>query len=214
MSGFFRFLRTTLTGGILFLVPVVIVAIVIEKGLHLAHRVAEPLAERLPIESVIGLRPAMLLAIGLLVVFCFLTGLFARSALAQRLVAWLETTVLVNFPGYEFFKSLGEGMLGVEPAETRPVVLAHLDDAWQLGFLVGRLDNGLVAVFVPDAPNPRSGALCYLLPENVTETGIAPGAAVKLLRRLGSGAGEVLGHVKVPGAKPAAARKFNAPAMD
>ncbi|MEJ1972516.1 MAG: DUF502 domain-containing protein [Lacunisphaera sp.] len=214
MKGFLRFICTTLAGGILFLVPIVVIAVILEKALNLAHKVAAPLAERLPIESVVGLRTALLLAVAVLVLFCFLTGLFARSALAQRFVAWLETTVLSNLPGYEFFKSLGESMLGVEPAETRPVVLAHLDDAWQIGFLVGRLDNGLVAVFVPDAPNPHTGAICYMLPENITATDLTPAAAVKLLRRLGSGANAAFGQTVVPGAKPADACKSAAPAMD
>lgn len=199
MSGTIRFLHTTLTGG--FLVPIVLMAIILEKALHLAHHVVAPLAERLPREPVIGLRPAMLMAAGLLLVFCFLAGCFARTALARRFVAWLETTVLANLPGYGFFKSVAEGLLGVESTEARPVVLAHLDDAWQLGFLADQLDNGLVAVFVPDAPNPQTGAICYLRPENVTVTTLTSAQAFKLLRHLGAETNILLGQVAVAGEK-------------
>ncbi len=214
MKDHVSFIRTTFIGGILFLVPLVVLAVIFEKALHLAHRVAAPLAEMVPVESVVGLRPVLVLAVALLLLFCFVAGVFARTALAQRFVAWLETTVLAEIPGYDFFKSLGAGLLGVESTDARPVVLVQLDDAWQLAFLAGRLDNGLMTVFVPDAPNPRTGAICYVQPENVTATALKPAQAIKLIRHLGKDSGALLGAVAVAGAKAASARKFTAPAMD
>src|SRR5439155_24568062 len=97
-----HFLRTTLVGGILFLVPIVVVLIVLNKALAIAHKLVDPLAARLPFESLIGFRTPLVLAITLLVIFCFVTGLFARTALAKRSVGWLESSVLSNVPGYQF----------------------------------------------------------------------------------------------------------------
>ena len=81
------FLRTTLMGGLLFLVPIIVVVIVLSKALALAHKFMDPLAARIPVESVMGLRTPMLLAIGVIVLFCFFAGLFARTALAQKIPA-------------------------------------------------------------------------------------------------------------------------------
>jgi len=100
MKGFLHFFRTTLVGGILFLVPIVVLIIVLSKALAIAHKLVDPIAARLPFESLIGLRTPHVLAITLLLIFCFVAGLFARTALAKRSVNWLESAVLSNVPRY------------------------------------------------------------------------------------------------------------------
>ena len=62
MKPLFLFLRTTLVGGLLFLMPVVALVVVLGKALAVARQVVAPLAEHLPVHSVIGLRTPMLLA--------------------------------------------------------------------------------------------------------------------------------------------------------
>src|SRR5208337_2781878 len=152
MKGIVKFVRTSLVGGILFMLPIVLMAIIIGKALAIADKIVGPLAAHLPEDSVFGLDMPRLMAIGLLVLFCFLAGVFARTKLAQKGVIWLETTVLSNLPGYEFFKNLSGNLLGHETKQTFPTVLARIEDAWQLGFLIERLEDGQVAVFVPGTP--------------------------------------------------------------
>src|SRR5207247_8641502 len=89
MKKFGHFLRTTLVGGILFLVPIVVLIIVLNKALAIAHKLVDPLAARLPFESLIGLRTPHVFAIALLVIFCFVAGLFARARLAKKDVGLL-----------------------------------------------------------------------------------------------------------------------------
>ena len=103
---------------------------VLGKALALAHKLVAPLAEHLPVHSIIGLRTPMLLAVGVIVVFCFLAGLFARTSAAKGLVRRLEAAVLSSVPGYEFLKGMGESMLGVEKQTGHQVVLARIEDAW------------------------------------------------------------------------------------
>jgi uncharacterized membrane protein len=200
MKPILQFLRTTLVGGLLFLVPIIVLVVVLGKALALAHKLVDPLAARIPVESVIGLRTPMLLAIGVLVLFGFLAGFFARTALAKKIVSGLEAAVLSNVPGYEFFKGMGESMLGVEKQGAYPVVLARFDDAWQIGFRVEGFENGLVAVFVPDAPNPQSGAVYLMTADRVTPADIPPAAMLKCLKRLGAGSNALLRGLRVEAA--------------
>src|SRR5262245_35954579 len=130
-----RLIQTTLVGGILFLVPIVVLFTIVEKGVVLAHRIVQPLATHLPIHSILGLETPKILAILLLILFCFLAGLGARTTVARRFISWLETTFLSNLPGYEFMKGIGENLLGVQNKETYDVVLARIEDCWQLAFL-------------------------------------------------------------------------------
>jgi uncharacterized membrane protein len=200
MKPLLRFLRTTLVGGILFLVPIIVLFLFLDRGMVLALKVVEPLSEHLPVHSVIGLRTPVLLAAGVLVLFCFLAGFFARTGLAKKLVAWLESSVLSSVPGYQILKSVGESALGVEHEGVYPVVLVRMDDNWQLAFRVDVLEGGLVAVFVPNAPDPRTGSVYFVTPDRVTPTGISPGRAVKLIKRLGAGSKALIRGV--PGGAP------------
>ncbi len=162
----------------------------------------DPLAARIPVESVVGLRTPRLLAIGAIVVFCFLAGLFARTALARKIVHVLETAVLSKVPGYEFLKGTGESILGVAKEGAYPVVFVRFDDTWQIGFQVEKLENGLVAVFVPDAPNPRSGAVHFLTPDRVKPANIPLASALQCLKRLGAGSKALLRGLSVGPDRP------------
>lgn len=192
MKNSVNFVRTTLVGGVLFLMPIVVVVFIGGKALELAHKLVDPVSRRIPFESVIGLETPVVMAIAVLVLFCFLAGLFAQTRLAQRIVNALETRVLEHVPGYEFIRAMGERMLGVESKLTYETVLARIEDAWQFGFLVEKLENGEVAVFIPGAPNPYSGSVYLMTPDRVRMAGISSGAAMKCLKRLGAGSKESL----------------------
>jgi hypothetical protein len=75
---------------------------------------------------------------------------------------WLENTVLSFIPGYEFIKSMATMTVGQQELP-RQVVLVQIEDALQIGFLVERMDDGRAVVFVPDAPNSRTGAIFFMI---------------------------------------------------
>jgi uncharacterized membrane protein len=121
-----NFLKTTITGGILFLVPVILVVAVIGKAFEISNTIVAPLSGWVQLDLVGGIRPSKLLAIGLIVLFCFLAGLFARTALARKAIDLLEPTVLSYIPGYVFMKGMGESILGIDKKQEYKVVLARI----------------------------------------------------------------------------------------
>ena len=78
-----RFLKTTVLGGILFLVPILIFIAVIGKALELTNKIATPLAQSLPVDSIGDLALVQILAVAILIAFCFLAGLAARTTVAK-----------------------------------------------------------------------------------------------------------------------------------
>jgi len=119
-------------------------------------------------------------------------GIFARVAVARKITAWLETTLLSNLPGYEFLKRIGQSALGVESEGSHKVVLVGKGDSWQLGFLIERLEGGYLAVFIPGAPNPHSGSIQFLKEDRVRPIEVPEQSALKILKRLGAGASTLL----------------------
>ena len=115
-----------------------------------------PLAGLIPVESLIGFETPRILAVVLLIVVCFLTGLFAKTSLAKKLVNWLETVLLSNLPGYTYFKNLGEEAAGLAPAHGQQAVIVRFDDASQIGFIVERiLRDALLSLYrMRQVPGP------------------------------------------------------------
>jgi hypothetical protein len=62
---------------------------------------------------------------------------------------------LSKLPGYDFLKTIGGNFLQLEKDERHSVVLARIEDSWQIGYLMEIMDNGLFAIFVPDAAMSR-----------------------------------------------------------
>ena len=179
-------------GGVIFLVPFVVLIIILGKAHKIIRTVLAPLAERIPIESVIGLETPKILAAIVLVLICLFAGLFARTSTAKKLVSWLETVFLSNLPGYSFIKNLGEEIAETMPTQSHKAVLARFDDAWQIGFLVESIPGGRVVVFIPDAPSPWTGGVFILDEDRVTPLEVTSSAAIKCLQRLGAGTGTLV----------------------
>lgn len=192
MKKFLDFLKTTLLGGLLFLVPIVLLAFVASTALDIVDDIVEPVAVLIPVESVGGVEVAKLLAGATIVLFCFLAGLLAQTALAKQLVGWLESAVLSNLPGYEVIKSMGESMVGIERDRAHQAVLARIEEAWQIAFLIERIDGGYIAVFVPDAPNPWSGSVFFITQDRIKSLDLPRAELLKCLNRLGVGSNSLL----------------------
>lgn len=192
MKSLIDFVKTTVFGGVVFLVPLAVLAFFAAKGVHVARVVAEPMARWVPVDSVAGVTAANLVAGMLIVALCFVAGIVARVSLASRLVAETEARILWRLPGYAMVKSVADGVAGADDATLLSPVLARLDDAAQVAFEVERLSDGRVVVFLPGAPDPWSGSVLVMTPDRIEPLAVPVMAVVQNLRRLGGGSAALL----------------------
>jgi uncharacterized membrane protein len=187
-----RLVRTTLIGGVVFLIPVVVVGVVVGQAVGWIRRLTDPVVTAMPrvVDHVVL---AFVVAILVLLVVCFLAGLVARTERAQALVRRLESRILTRIPFYTVLKTRAEALLQAEQVGALRPVVVRLDDAWQLAFEVERLEEGLVAVFVPGAPDPWAGDLLIVEPSRVSKLDVSIPIVERLCHRLGKGAEEALG---------------------
>lgn len=185
MNAIARFFKDTIVGGVLFLVPIVVLLAILGKAHGISIKIVQPLADA-------GLGAPRLLAVLFVVVFCFAAGLFARTRVARRLGDWLEGTILSKVPGYSLVKGIAESVAGSDRALAREVVLVRFDDAWQIAFLVERIEPGHVAVYIPGAPDPTSGAVMYFTEDRVRPLDVPVKTALKLMRGAGKGSAVML----------------------
>ena len=74
-----KLIRTTIVGGVIFLIPIAILVAVIGKGLEITGAIGKPIAHLLPVDMIGGFAVAQVLAIVLLLVVCFVAGLRCPS---------------------------------------------------------------------------------------------------------------------------------------
>jgi len=181
-----KFIKATLLGGLFFLVPVILLIIIGGKALGLIERLLQPILSRFKDSSVAGVALQQIIAIVILLFFCFLAGLFSRTKIARRIVGWIENSILSHLPGYRFMKSLGQTVTGMEE-KNMDVVLVRVDDGWQIAFLIEKVNENLFTVFVPDAPSPWSGAVYYVDQDRLKQTDMTQQQAMNCIRQLGFG---------------------------
>ena len=194
MKAISHFLRTTILGGVLFLTPIVVLIFILGKAFEFARRTLKPVGAIIPDRLVSGTTTEAILAIVLVALSCFLAGLFARTRPAQRIVAELESSVLSKVPAYEYLKQAGASVMGLGEMADHPVVFLQMGDAWRIGVQTEAVRGGLVAVFVPNSPNPMSGSVFLAAAEHVRPAGVPLATAIGCLRRCGAGSTALLNH--------------------
>jgi len=164
----FNFLKTTIKGGFIFLIPVIIFIMILGKAYELMLKIAQPLAEIIPLETVAGVALANLLANIAIIVLCFVAGVFSNSRLGNKLFQALDDKLTLMIPGYAYLKSVTESITGAadETKALKPIMV-RMDEQLQIAFEVERTTDDLVAVFFPGAPDPRSGAIGFVSKDRI-----------------------------------------------
>ena len=186
-------LKATMAGGLLFLLPVVLIAIVLKQAMQLVGKIVRPISNYLPVEAVVGVWGETVLAALVLILVSLVAGLVARTNVGRRIMRWFENSLLGGLPQYQMVKSMAEGLAHVESAEGVDPALVSIEGGWQIGYLLEPLDNGWVTVFLPQAPTPMSGNVMYLPADRVRPLGITIGQAMALVKHIGVGSAEALG---------------------
>jgi len=190
MSAALKSFQETLVRGIFLLVPLMVFGMLVAKALGLLRTLLAPLASR--VGEVPGIPMPVLLSIVVLVLIIYAAGLISKSRGARGLIGWMESAVLSRIPGYTYMKGMTEHVAGVEGGPRYEPVLARIEDAWQLGFIVETIEAGQYAVYVPGAPNPWSGSVYFMAEDRVKRVDMRLGDVQGCLKRLGIGSAALL----------------------
>lgn len=184
MRAVFGYITSRILAGLFFVIPLVVLVVLGRELLRFVTKLLGPLARRLPTAGITGPAADYLIAALALLLVAFVIGLLASSRVGRRVGDVIERVALGRIPGFTLFKSLfqspGEG--DVE------VLFVTLDDAWLFGFLMEKLPDGMLAVFVPGVPSPTSGSLYFFTEAQVRRTDLSVRDAIRCLARLGIGA--------------------------
>jgi uncharacterized membrane protein len=185
----FKILRTTLLGGLVFLVPVVVFFLVVGKAIQWIRMVSDPFADLLP--APLNGAPVTVGAF-FLILMCLAAGLFARTSYAKRIVDVLEGGILIHLPFYDLLKARTDSILKPDQLQGMAPVVVRFDDSWQVAFEIERVEGGAVALFLPGSPDPWSGGLVVVEEARVSPLDLTVPIVAKIAQRLGRGSNEAL----------------------
>ena len=163
------FLKTSLLGGLIVLLPVGIMVFLFKWIFDLVRGSIAPLTRIVTDRSQLNDLLAMAVVLCLIVLACFVIGLIVRTQVGRFIHEKLEDHILKIAPGYNLVKETVLQFLGNRPSPFASVALVQLfgNDTLATAFVTERHDNGWYSVFVPTGPNPTSGNIYHLKPEYV-----------------------------------------------
>ncbi|WP_297704184.1 DUF502 domain-containing protein [uncultured Eudoraea sp.] len=192
MKNITSFIKTTLIGGLFFVIPLVLLALIIVKVLDVFRKLVAPIADKIPIEAIGGITISRIIALLILLLVCFIAGLFANTKKIKELRKWIETNILSHIPGYTLLKGMTESAAGIESDDLKDVVLVNIEEVWQIGFLMDKIDDELCSVYIPGAPNPMSGDVFFVKNERLKILDLPELSAMKIYKKLGLDAKKIL----------------------
>jgi len=167
--------------------PVWLTILLLLKAISGALEVLRPIAKLLP-QNVVH---ENLVALVLLLLICFVTGLLMRTRAGKKLGQWLEHLVLQRIPGYSILRGMTRQLAGGVEEQTFQPARAEIEDALVPAFIVERHADGQFTVFVSSSPTPMAGAIYILPPERVHPVNVSLAKAMACLTQWGAGVKEV-----------------------
>lgn len=182
---------TTLIGGVVILLPITILVLVTGFLINLISNWLQPLSELLA--GTIKLNHVLLdlIAFVVVILFCFLVGLFIRTQIGKTSFAYIERTFLYVIPFYSTVKDIVQQFTGNKKTPFKQVVMADVfgNGALMTGFVTDDHENGIYTIFVPTAPNPTNGFVFHVKKEHIRFVDKDAQEAMRTV--IGMGAGSV-----------------------
>ena len=182
------FVKATTLGGLLILLPVVLIVRLLAEAMDLAIAVATPIADLFPQGTLDDSKFPRLLAVGLIVVTAFVLGLLARCKPGRWMGLWIERGLLLPLPGYRAIKSLTRSLGNPEQAEGfKPALLVSADGQKELAYRIEDHGDGQATVMLPWAPTSMAGSVKIVKRDQVELLSVGLAEITQVLTHWGVG---------------------------
>jgi uncharacterized membrane protein len=188
MKQLLNFLKATLLGGVLFVLPAWLAVLLVAKALMHLQVFVKPVSSHLPED--IG--HPRIIAIVLLLTICFLVGLVIQTTIGAHLERIVEKRVLEKLPGYTMLHGLAGQLTRFEKTEGFQPVLVEIEDALAPAFLIEENSGERCTVFVPSVPTPMAGAIYIIARSRVHPLNVPVTAVLKCISKWGAGSDKLL----------------------
>jgi len=164
MSKLRTFLNTSVLGGFLVFLPVVILLFALKWVFEFVINIIRPLTNMLSTETFWQEILANVIVIGIILAICFIVGAIVRTRMGGMLYRAFEDRVLKTAPGYSMIKETVTQLIGRNKSFFSQAALVQIfqNETMVSAFITDHHDDGSYTVFVPTGPNPTSGNIYHV----------------------------------------------------
>jgi uncharacterized membrane protein len=192
MKKLIDFVKMTLLGGLLVVLPIWLAVLLLVKAVKGALVVLKPIAALLPQQVVND----YLVAFVLLLAICFVTGMLMNAGPVQRLGLLLERHILEQMPGYTLLRGMTRQLTRKGEEQTFQPALVEIEEALVPAFIVEKHADGQFTVFVSSSPTPMAGAIYIMPPQRVHPVDVPLAKAMVCITKWGAGSGQWLAAMR------------------
>lgn len=199
MSGLSHFIRQSFIGGLLVVLPATILLVVFSWVFNSVEKIIEPLS--LPLAQRLDAPELLvdLLVLVMVMIGCFLIGTVASTGAGKWLHTRFDSSLARLAPGYNLVRDIIHQLFGdnanspFKQGDVARVRLFGADVSTETtAIITSQHDNGWYTVFVPTGPNPTSGLIYHVPPEQVELLkGIKVEEALKTIIACGAGSNDL-----------------------
>ncbi len=161
-----RFIRTTILGGVIVILPIALTFFFLRWVFNFATGLIEPVTRMLMEQSKLQKFVAESIVIAFIVLVCFLVGLVVKTRFGRFLYQTFENKILEIAPGYNLFKETIKQLLGRDRAPFSRVALVQVfgpaSNTMMTGFVTDEHPDGYCTVFVPSGLTPTAGLIYHV----------------------------------------------------
>ncbi len=191
MRTFTAFFKTTISGGIFVLLPILLFVLLLIEILDMLVALATPIADLFPKGTFDQAQFPVLIALILLVGISFLIGVAMRSSGGRRLGNWVEQHTIGRLPMYNALKNIFTGFVRKEERRSFKPALLKSSDGDDFAYVVEDPGSERVTVLLPWAPTPFAGTVKIVERNRIELLDTDLSEFTKVLSLWGVGAGEM-----------------------
>jgi uncharacterized membrane protein len=194
MKRFQTFVKTTILGGVVVMLPFVILIFVVKWLFGYVSSVIKPFTNavitniRMP--EIVG----DVVVILLILFACFVVGVFVKTRVGMWILGGLEDSLFKRAPGYSTIKEAVGQLLGKESSPFSTVALVQLfgSDTLVSAFVTDSHPDGSHTVFVPTGPNPTSGMIYHVEGQYVHKVDVPVEETMRTIISCGAGSTQLI----------------------
>jgi len=187
------FVSTTFLGGLLILLPLIILIIVFKVFYSFIAENLLPFTQILIDATRLSTFLASILSVFFILGLSFLTGLIVRTRFGNISYNIFEENILKRIPGYRIIKGTVAQIFGAEKNLFLGVALVRIfgNETLMTAFITEKHIDGSYTVFVPSGPAPTAGFIYHLKSEFVHPVNYSVELAMKTIISLGAGSDDI-----------------------
>jgi uncharacterized membrane protein len=192
------FIKTSLLGGFIVLLPISILIAVCTWIYSFITNLIQPLTNLLLAQSDLKEIIADFLAIFIIIIISFFLGIIVKTKLGKLLYELIENNILYKIPGYSMIKETILQFLGDKKSPFSSVALVNIfgNDTMLTAFITDEHEDGTKTVFVPTGPNPTSGNIYHIKNEYVHPINVSIEDAMRSIISCGNGSKILIDKIK------------------